>query len=157
MTQRGTFLLTSAPIDLPGILGELGAAPPAWSGIDPATVMGHVHLQVANVAAAQRFYTDVLGMDVMAHMPSASFVSAGGYHHHLGLNSWAGVGAPAPPSTAARLVSYELLLPTAAALESVRQQVEAARLPLAEHADGWLVHDPSHNPVVLRVAPPVGA
>src|SRR6266545_1938981 len=71
-----------------------------------------IHLQVADIAAAERYYVGVLGFERMTRMPSASFVSAGGYHHHIGMNTWAGIGVPAPPEGAARLLSYELILPT---------------------------------------------
>ncbi len=112
--------------------------------------MGHIHLQVADVAAAERFYTGVLGFERMASMPSASFVSAGGYHHHIGMNSWAGAGVPAPPENAARLLSYELVLPTADAVTTVLDRVRAAGVTLDEHVEGWTVRDPSHNLVLLR-------
>lgn len=148
----GNFQMDSITLDIEGILGELGGEVPAWNGLPPGTDMGHIHLQVADVSAAERFYVGVLGLERMAVMPSASFVSAGGYHHHIGLNSWAGVGVPAPPEGAARLLSYELRLPTIDALSEVIDRVRAAGLPLDEQAEGWAVRDPSHNLVLLRTA-----
>jgi catechol 2,3-dioxygenase len=149
---NGNFQMDSIPLDIQGILGELGAEVPAWEGLPVGTDMGHIHLQVADVSAAERFYVGVLGLERMAAMPSASFVSAGGYHHHIGLNSWAGVGVPAPPEGAARLLSYELRLPTTDALSTVVDRVRAAGVPLDEHAEGWAVRDPAHNLVLLRTA-----
>jgi catechol 2,3-dioxygenase len=149
---NGNFQMDSIRLDIEGILGELGEEAPAWNGLPSGTDMGHIHLQVADVSAAERFYVGVLGLERMASMPSASFVSAGGYHHHIGLNSWAGVGVPAPPEGAARLLSYELRLPTTDALSAVVDRVRAAGLPLDEHAEGWAVRDPSHNRVLLRTA-----
>ena len=70
------------------------------------TDMGHIHLQVADIRAAEQFYLGVLGFEHMIGMPSASFVSAGGYHHHIGMNTWAGIGVATPPEGAARLLSY---------------------------------------------------
>lgn len=149
---NGTFRMGTEPLDLESILGELGASAPGWNGMPVGTDMGHIHLQVADVSAADRFYVGVLGMERMAGMPSASFVSAGGYHHHIGLNSWAGVGVPAPPENAARLLSYELVLPTAAAVDAVVERAREANIPLAERAEGWALRDPSHNTIILRTA-----
>ena len=149
---NGVFTMNTTRLDIEGVLGELGADPPAWNGMPGGTDMGHIHLQVADVIAAERFYVDVLGLERMATYPSASFVSAGGYHHHIGLNSWAGVGVPAPPEGAARLLSYELCLPTTDALNAVMDRVRAADVPHTEQAEGWAVRDPSHNLVLLRVA-----
>jgi catechol 2,3-dioxygenase len=92
----------------------------------------------------------VLGFERMTRMPSASFVSAGGYHHHIGMNTWAGIGVPAPPEGAARLLSYELLLPSQDALNGVGDRLRAACVTLTECAQGWAVRDPSHNLVLLR-------
>jgi catechol 2,3-dioxygenase len=147
---NGTFRMDTIRLDLEGIMGELGPDTPAWAGLPEGTDMGHIHLQVADVAAAERFYTGVLGFERMASMPSASFVSAGGYHHHIGMNSWAGAGVPAPPENAARLLSYELVLPTADAVTTVLDRVRAAGVTLDEHVEGWTVRDPSHNLVLLR-------
>ncbi|HEX6292525.1 MAG TPA: VOC family protein [Herpetosiphonaceae bacterium] len=146
----GNFRMDTSRLDIDSILAELDADTPAWEGMPTGTDMGHIHLQVADVVAAEHFYVGVLGMERMTGMPSASFVSAGGYHHHIGLNSWAGVGVPAPPEGAARLLSYELLVPTTEALNAVLDRVRAAGLPLTEQADVWAVRDPSHNLVLLR-------
>jgi catechol 2,3-dioxygenase len=92
----------------------------------------------------------VLDFERMTRMPSASFVSAGGYHHHIGMNTWAGIGVPAPPKGSVRLFSYELLLPSQDALNAVGERLRAAGVPLTEHAQGWKACDPSHNLVLLR-------
>ena len=80
----------------------------------------------------------------------ASFVSAGGYHHHIGMNTWAGIGVPPPPEGAARLLSYEVILPSQHALSAVIDRIRAAGVSLTEDAQGWVVCDPSHNRVLLR-------
>jgi catechol 2,3-dioxygenase len=147
---QGNFRMDTIRLDLEGILSELGSDEPGWDGLPPGTDMGHIHLQVADVAAAERFYVGVLGFERMLGDRSVSFVSAGGYHHHIGLNSWAGVGVPPPPEHAARLLSYELCLPTKDALNAVLERIRAASIPLAEQSTGWAVRDPSHNMVVLR-------
>jgi len=149
---KGTFRMGTEPLDVGAILAEIKPDTPGWNGMPDGTDMGHVHLQVADVSAADRFYVGVLGMERMAGMASASFVSAGGYHHHLGLNSWAGVGVPAPPENAARLLSYELLLPTDDAIDAVVERAREANVPVSKQDAGWSLRDPSHNTIILRVA-----
>ena len=140
------------PLNVREIMGELTAAETAWTGLPEKTDMGHVHLQVANIADANQFYMGVLGFEPTGQMPSASFISAGRYHHHIGMNTWAGVGVPPPPETAARLLSYEIVLPHQAALDDVLARVRAAGVLLDQNSTGWTMRDPSHNLIVLRVA-----
>ena len=147
---QGNLRGASDPLDLRGILSEIDGAEPAWDGLALGSDMGHIHLQVANVATAEHFYVGVLGFERMLRMPSASFVSAGGYHHHIGMNIWAGMGVPAPPEGAARLLSYELIVPTQDALGAVISRIRMAGIPMTEQAQGWAVRDPSHNCVLLR-------
>ncbi len=79
----------------------------------------------------------------------ASFVAAGGYHHHLGLNTWAGVGAPPPDRDAARLDWYTIELPDEAALMAVLERLRMADWPIIQRDDGWMVADPSANRILL--------
>jgi catechol 2,3-dioxygenase len=153
--ERGNMVMDTLPLDMDGLVGELEGNDEPWTGIHPAARMGHVHLHVADLAAAERFYIDVIGFGKPAdfdYIPTARFVSAGGYHHHLGLNTWAGVGAPPPPADAARLLSYEILFPDVAALAPVLDRLEAAGVPVTETDDGLLVKDPSQNSILLRTA-----
>ncbi|MFD1731060.1 VOC family protein [Deinococcus malanensis] len=91
--------MASDPIDIPGLLSEPGAERP-FDGLPDGTVMGHVHLRVGDLAATESFYRQVLGFDVVARWPGALFISVGGYHHHLGLNTWQSEGGR-PPRKAA--------------------------------------------------------
>ncbi len=150
--QRGQFRMDTRQLDIAGILGELRGGAPEWQGLHPDTDMGHIHLQVADIAASERFYLEVLGFGLMVHMPSASFISAGGYHHHIGMNTWAGVGLPPAPPEAARLLGYELLLPGGDALDAVLGRIRAAGISPQPAEGGWLLHDPSQIAVVLRAA-----
>ncbi|MFO7167074.1 MAG: VOC family protein [Chloroflexota bacterium] len=146
--------MTVDPLDLDGLLAELDAATDTWApgaySVDPATTIGHMHLHVADLRAARDFYVGVLGFELMQSFGnSAEFVSAGGYHHHLGYNIWAGRGAPPPAPDMAGLRFFEVRLPNQAALEAVLERVRQAGLPLEERAEGALVRDPSQNAVVL--------
>jgi catechol 2,3-dioxygenase len=118
--------------------------------MDSATTMGHVHLHVNTLEAAEAFYCDVLGFELMQRFTGqASFVSAGGYHHHLGLNIWAGRGAPPPPDDAARLDWYEIRLPDAAALDAVTARLRDAGHSVGQLPGGLQVKDPAGNRVRL--------
>jgi catechol 2,3-dioxygenase len=116
--------------------------------------IGHVHLHVRDVDEAVDFYHGVIGFDVMGVAKSfqAAFVSAGGYHHHLGLNTWQGRGAPPPPPDAVGLRYYTIDLPNQQALDEVIARVDNAGIPSNQTEAGLLLHDPSQNGLVLRVA-----
>lgn len=148
--SAGNFLMDTHRLDFEGIMGELSTDSQPWQGLHPDTDMGHIHLRVAEVKQTGDFYRLVLGLDVMAAMDTALFLSAGGYHHHIGMNVWAGVGVPAPACDAARLLMYEIHLPDDAALAAVLQRVTAAGLEPVQQTAGWLVRDPSFNGILLR-------
>lgn len=145
---QGSFVLNTTPFDLNGVMAELKGNDQTWQGIHPETDMGHVHLRVADLTDARHFYVDILGFETMLAMDSALFISAGGYHHHLGMNTWAGVGAPAPPANAARLISYEILFPTTG-LGPTLDRLRQAGIEPVQTEKGWLVHDPSQNGIIL--------
>jgi catechol 2,3-dioxygenase len=147
--DNGEIRMATLPLDLDGILAELDSGEEAPNGMSAGTTMGHVHLQVADIPAAEDFYNGALGLDVMVRSyPGALFLSAGGYHHHLGVNTWQSQGAPPPPEGALGLDRYELVLPSEAS-------VDEAAAALGEHGDpvrleeGVLATDPSGNRVLL--------
>ena len=136
------------PLDVQGLLAAARgteAAPHA----DPGLVLGHVHLHVGDLEAAVRFYRDVVGFEVMASIPGAAFVSAGGYHHHLGLNIWRGEGVPPAPTDAVGLRHWTLRLTDRAELERARARADAAGAERAEIGQGLVLRDPSGNAVLL--------
>ena len=151
--EQGNFRMDTLRLDAEGVMAELAHDTQPWKTIHPDTIMGHIHLQVSDVAAARQFYTTVLGFEHMTDYPSASFVGAGGYHHHIGMNSWMGAGAPPPPSDAARLLSYEVYMPNETGLTDLLDRIQTAGLPVEEQAGGWLLQDPSQNNILLRIAP----
>ena len=118
----------------------------------PGLVMGHLHLHVGDVPRALGFYRDVLGFEVMGDLGSAAFVSAGGYHHHLGFNVWLGHDVkPRPPHTAG-LGEWTVVLDSPEEVDTVRARVADAGLELDERDDGFLVRDPWETAVVFRSA-----
>jgi catechol 2,3-dioxygenase len=146
----GELQMATLPLDVEGVLGS--AAPgDTGVGMSPGTTMGHVHLQVRSIPEADDFYTGGIGFDpVVRGYPGALFVSAGGYHHHLGLNTWAGEGAPAPPVGARGLRSYEIVLPDAQALAESLAAAEGAGLAFERENGETAVVDPSGNRALLR-------
>jgi catechol 2,3-dioxygenase len=147
-SENGEVRMAVDPIDWQGLIDEAGDA--EWSGLAEGTVMGHIHLHVADLKAAEQFYCGILGFNIMAQMAnSALFLSAGGYHHHLGMNIWAGIGAPQPPDNAAGLRYYTIVLPDKAALEEVLTKLRNADITVELLGESWFVQDPSKNGIVL--------
>jgi catechol 2,3-dioxygenase len=147
--RDGVLQMDTLPLDLDGVLGELrredaGARMPA------GTRMGHVHLNVGDLTAAEAFYSGALGFDVMVRgYPGALFVSAGGYHHHLGLNTWAGEGAPPPPPGTRGLRQFEVKLPGPDHLAAEEDRLREAGFEPVREGDRVRVTDPAGNGVVL--------
>jgi catechol 2,3-dioxygenase len=147
----GVLRMDTLPLDLGSLLAEADEG--EGDGAMPrGTTLGHVHLQVSDLAPAEVFWADALGLDVTVRgYPGALFVSAGGYHHHVGLNTWAGVGAARPPEGAQGLVRFELVLPDEASVAAASDRL--ARVASVELADeGTLAEDPSGNRVLVRQA-----
>jgi catechol 2,3-dioxygenase len=123
--------------------------------IDPGADIGHVHLKVSDIDRALAFYRDVLGFEVMARMgDEAAFVSAGGYHHHVGLNTWESKGGPAPPPGTTGLYHVAIRYPSRAALGNAVQRVLDAGIPLTGASDhgaseAIYLRDPDNNGIEL--------
>ncbi|MCK6580232.1 MAG: VOC family protein [Anaerolineae bacterium] len=143
MDADGVAMTTEA-MDVDGVLEARDTSP--WTGIDPLTQIGHVHLSVSDLKEAEAFWVDSIGFDVMQRSyPGALFAAAGGYHHHLGLNTWAGKRPPPPNATG--LESFALYLPggITAAAANLRAQGRAV-----EVVDGRaVVTDPDGGTVIL--------
>jgi catechol 2,3-dioxygenase len=153
---NGQLEMATLPLDIDDLLSELEGAPTEVgpdSQMPSGTRIGHMHLQVAEIPEIERFYEGVLGFDVTVRTyPGALFVSAGGYHHHIGLNTWNSRGANAPAPDGAGLRSYELRLGDGAALDSVLARVAVAGFDIKSDADDTaLVHDPSGNAIRLTL------
>ena len=129
--ENRQLVMATDPIDLESLLAAAGDAP--WEGMPAGTVIGHVHLFVGEIGAASKFYHEGLGLDrTVWNYPGALFMSAGGYHHHLGTNTWATGARPAGPGDA-RLLEWELVVPTAADAAAALESVKAAG-GLTEHS-----------------------
>jgi len=144
------------PLDVDDLLGALeDPATVAWDALPDGTIVGHTHLQVASIPDTLAFYRDRLEFEEMITFGAqATFLSAGGYHHHVGANTWESRGAgPAPPGHAT-LERATLVLPTAGDVDRLAHEVEVLGQepqPL-DDGRGVLVRDPSGNPVALTAA-----
>ena len=146
----GRLEMATLALDLNSVIDELAAADAPQPLAPAGTRIGHVHLQVADLGEAEAFYSGVLGFDVTVRgYPGALFVSAGGYHHHVGLNTWHSAGASAPAPGAVGLRSFEVRLPDDDELQTVLARVRAAGIAMHEHDDTVLIRDPSGNGVLL--------
>jgi len=146
--------MTSFPLDTNGLLAELDdPATAPFDGLPPGTSMGHVHLRVADVPSTVAFYRDVLGFRLMATFGrQAAFLAAGGYHHHIGANSWESAGAPQAPPGTATLRHATIVLPDTASRDAVVARVARSGQAAEDAPAGFLVRDPSGNALVLAVA-----
>jgi catechol 2,3-dioxygenase len=157
ITRRADGSLSSGreSLDVKALFANLGEDDQLDQPIPPETRVGHVHLHVRNVEEAVDFYHGIIGFDVMgiAKAFRMGFVSAGGYHHHLGLNTWQGEGAPPPPADAAGLRYFTIELPNQEALDQVIERIDAAGIPSNRTEAGLLVHDPSQNGVIISLRP----
>lgn len=147
--QGSQVVMASDPIDLPELVRSAEQSGQPWQGLPAGTVIGHVHLQVADLAQASAFYHGLLGFDIVAQLPGALFVSAGGYHHHLGLNTWQSRGGPLPPANAAGLRLFTLSVPDQAAQAEIAERLRAAGVPVTTQADALVFNDPWRNTIVL--------
>jgi catechol 2,3-dioxygenase len=148
------YRLGNARLDVEGLFGELRSVEGQWPGLPADTTMGHVHLHVGDLAAADAFYHGILGFDVKAKLGgSAEFVAADGYHHHVAFNLWAGVGAPPRPAGSQGLEHFTLVLPNEGELNRVLDRVRGAGVPIESSPEGSLVRDPSQNGVLLALVP----
>jgi catechol 2,3-dioxygenase len=150
---NGLVDMATRPLDLADVLAELSPASSTWHGMPAGTRIGHMHLQVSDLHTAEAFYHGVLGFDVTQRLPGVLFLSAGGYHHHFGMNTWHSLGASAAPATAAGLRSFVIELPHAEALAHVQQRIRAAGLPMQEQPHGVVVRDPWEHELLLAVTP----
>ena len=139
--------MSTEPLDVQDLARAAGDEP--WRGMPAGTTIGHIHLHVGDIEEAAAYYHEGLGFDkVVWSYPGALFLSAGGYHHHLGTNTWA-AGAPVPTDNDARLLDWEIVVPHAEDAEAAARSVEAAGHPVTRAGESWVLTDPWST--VLRV------
>jgi catechol 2,3-dioxygenase len=140
------LMMATDPVDVGGLLEAAGEVP--WTGAPAGTTMGHVHLHVGDLEQAAAFYSESVGFDrTVWHYPGALFMAAGGYHHHLGTNTWAGPGATAPQQTDARLLEWTIVLPDGTRLSALEESLRRGHYSVLREGESdvtreLVTHDP---------------
>ncbi len=144
----GEVAMGTDPLDGNDLLNESNGE---WSKLPAGTLMGHIHLHVADLRKTEEFYMQGLGFTVVNRYGGALFTSTGGYHHHIGLNTWNGVGAPAPKENSVGLNWYTLVFADEEARNKVTEQLKGIGAVVTEKEGFFAVTDPSGNEIHLVV------
>lgn len=148
--QGEEVVMATEPLDLEGVIKEDDGTP--WDGLPAGTIMGHIHLHVAEFEKIKQFYCDGLGFEVVCRYGSqALFISTGGYHHHIGLNTWNGVGAPAPAENSVGMSYYTVVFPSETVLQEAASRIKSMGASVADQDGVFLTTDPSGNQIKLIV------
>ncbi|WP_226643670.1 VOC family protein [Mesobacillus subterraneus] len=144
-------VMATQALDAEDLLAE--GADHSWNGLPEGTVMGHIHLHVAELVKTEAFYTKGLGFEVVSRYgPQALFISSGKYHHHIGLNTWNGVGAPKPSANSVGLESYTLVLGDEGNLKNTVNRLREIGAAVEEEKGIFITEDPSGNRIRLETA-----
>ncbi len=150
--NEGEVAMAVDPLDFEDLSSSLKQGE-LWNGLPEETVMGHIHLHVAELEKTEKFYVEGLGFDIVnRYGAQALFLSTGKYHHHIGLNTWNGVGAPAPSVNSPGLESYTLLLPNEEALKHTVINLERIGADIKRQYNDFMTYDPSGNCIILKIA-----
>lgn len=145
--ENRELVMATDPLDAESVMAAGAGAP--WDGMPDGTTMGHVHLHVGDIEKAEAFYHVGLGLEkTVWSYPGALFLAAGGYHHHLGVNTWS--RGPSARDDQARLMEWELVLPDADAAGAVARSLKGTGSSLEDTGAGWLAADPWGTTVRVR-------
>ena len=146
--ENGQLAMATHPLDVENLIGQARAG--GWAGLPPGTTIGHVHLFVGDLETAESFYHTGLGLDkTVWSYPGALFLSAGGYHHHLGTNTWAAGAGPAGPNDA-RLLEWELVLPSPGDVAAALGSLDRGGAAVRREGQGGTATDPWGTTVRLQ-------
>ncbi|RFU66334.1 VOC family protein [Peribacillus saganii] len=148
--ENGQVSMTTERLDAESLLAE--GQGKTWKGLPKETVMGHIHLHVSELKKTEEFYCKGLGFDVVTRYGGqALFISTGSYHHHIGLNTWNGIGAPTPNENSVGLRWFSLVLPNEAKRLEVTEQLQKIGASVDNENGTWITRDPSGNTIHLLV------
>ncbi len=144
----GQLAMATSPLNVQSVIAEAGGK--KWDGLPGGTKLGHVHFYVGDIDEAARFYHTGLGLDkIVWNYPGALFMSAGGYHHHVGTNTWA-AGAPRASDDDARLLEWELIVPDSQSVQAAAASIATAGFPVAGEGEELVASDPWGITVRIR-------
>lgn len=149
---NGQVQMDTLPVDVPDLLAEIDSHA-TWNGLPTGTIIGHIHLQVSSLAAAKQFYCGLLGFNIMQqNYPGALFIAAGGYHHHLGLNTWHSLNAAPGPANQTGLANFTIRVPEIENFKLLKNRLEAAGvLTETPGTNIFSVQDPNGLKINIRV------
>ncbi|WEK54055.1 MAG: VOC family protein [Candidatus Cohnella colombiensis] len=147
--KLGKVEMATLQIDANAIVAAGGNTP--WTGMPAGTIMGHIHLHVGDTEKAEQFYKEAFHFETVAYYPQAAFMSTGGYHHHIAVNTWQGVGAPTPPRNMVGLIAYTMVFPDTATRQGAVERIGQMGVSISEEAGNYLTQDPSGNQIRLVV------
>lgn len=148
--KNGQLQMDTIAINVPNLLQTLDGKPAVWQGLPAGTIIGHIHLHVSAIPTTEQFYTGVLGLDVMFHMDTASFLAYDRYHHHIGANIWRG-RKPAPADALG--LDHFILQVEQVRLDQILAAVNTNNIPYQANDDGYRLHDPSGIAIQLIAKP----
>jgi catechol 2,3-dioxygenase len=149
----GVLNMGTEPLNTDALLAELQTETFPWVGLEPETVVGHMHLKVSSLPEATEFYQVVLGFYLVMNIPpSAAFLSAGGYHHHIAVNTWNSLGAPTQADDTTGLRYFTVVLPGIREMELLVTRLEKADVNYENQLGSLSVCDPSGNRILFTVA-----
>ncbi|WP_079507362.1 VOC family protein [Mesobacillus jeotgali] len=149
--NENEVVMTTEPLDAESLLSEVEET--IWNGLPEGTLMGHIHLHVSELVKTEEFYTKGLGFEVVTRYGSqALFISSGKYHHHIGLNTWNGVGAPKPADNSVGLESFSLVLPNDESVYATIARLKEIGASVTEDNGVWVTVDPSGNKIRFETA-----
>lgn len=146
--EKGAVAMDTLGIDAQAILAA--GANTEWNGLPEGTVMGHIHLQVVDIEAAKEFY-ELLGFEVVTPYPGALFMSTGKYHHHIGLNTWAGAGAHPASESMTGLEAFNIVYPSIEERETAVKNLREQNISVLEENEIFYTKDPSENKIKMVV------
>ncbi|MGN1387660.1 MAG: VOC family protein [Bacillus sp. (in: firmicutes)] len=148
--DRNQVEMTTDPLDGEGVIAAAQGAP--WEGMPAETVMGHIHLHVSHLQEAGKFYKEILGYEIVCEYGGqALFISTGKYHHHIGMNTWNGAGAPAPSENSVGLREYSISIPDQEYKQNIIRSLEQSGLAYEEENGVLYTKDPSQNNIAFYV------
>ncbi|NOU95646.1 glyoxalase [Paenibacillus sp. LMG 31456] len=148
--NNGEVEMAVDPLNFRDLLSDVNQQQ-AWNGLPAGTVMGHIHLHVSELRKTEDFYTKGLGFEVVnRYGTQALFISTGKYHHHIGLNTWNGVGAPTPPENSIGLKSFALIYPNETVRDHVLANLKNIGASVTEENGAFATADPSGNRILLK-------
>lgn len=146
--NEGLVDMGTVALDANNLLGE---SDKEWDGVPKDTVMGHIHLHVADLEETEHFYVNGLGFDIVTRYPGALFASTGGYHHHLGLNVWNGTGAPTPAKNSVGLNWFTLVFSDDAKRQQKIESLRSVGAEVVAENNYYVTKDPAGNTIQLHV------